>query len=316
VIFRKNGTGVNPIIYAYGGGTATPIDQKQDGFWRLIGADWITIDGIDLWDANFGGSPDMEFGYGLFKASAANGCQNNTIKNCAILMRRSNNAFGTGTASDGSRGIEVVNALTTAHTTSISVTSAAGSNSYNKFYSNYITDGNISIALVGYATTSPFTNVDMFNDIGGSSTATGNTFINFGGGGTAAPAAGIQAEGQYSLNVRYNWVDNNANGTGVNHPGTLRGIYLKAATSASAVVSNNTISVRSAGSGVQLTAIENASGSTPASNAITIANNLITACSYTGAISGVFTGILSTGSPATLNITGNQLVGNSTAGNG
>ncbi|MBL7930523.1 MAG: hypothetical protein JNL60_01390, partial [Bacteroidia bacterium] len=50
VTFQKNGVGANPIIYAYSGGAATPTSSVQDGVWWLIGADYVTIDGIDITD--------------------------------------------------------------------------------------------------------------------------------------------------------------------------------------------------------------------------------------------------------------------------
>src|SRR5688572_14337515 len=41
VIFQKSGTGANPLITAYSGGTATPSSNIQDGVWWFIGADYI-----------------------------------------------------------------------------------------------------------------------------------------------------------------------------------------------------------------------------------------------------------------------------------
>jgi hypothetical protein len=85
VTFQKSGSGINPIIYSYIG-VATPSSVAQDGVWRFIGADNITIDGIDIFDSYNSITTSMEFGYGLFKANAANGCQNNIIKNCKIKL--------------------------------------------------------------------------------------------------------------------------------------------------------------------------------------------------------------------------------------
>src|SRR4051812_43438177 len=52
ISFMKAGSGANPILYAYAGGTAVPSSAVQDGDWRLVGADYITIDGIDITDPN------------------------------------------------------------------------------------------------------------------------------------------------------------------------------------------------------------------------------------------------------------------------
>lgn len=309
ITFQKNGVGANPQIMAYAGGTATPISAQQDGVWKFIGSDYITIDGIDIFDPNTVNPATMEYGYGFFKASATDGCQNNTIKNCDISLSINNNAAGSGPAADGSRGIDVVNALYTSHTTNVTVTSAAGSNSNNKFYTNTIRNCNIGIALMGFAAASPFTNADQGNNVGGSSAATGNTIINFGGGGTTAPAAGVRTINQYGINVSYNTINNN-NGAGVPHGSTLRGIFLSTATSANASVTNNTITINSGTTTSQVSVIENASGSTAANNTITIANNLI-ANGTSSTTTGIYYGIYNSASCAYLNINNNTFSGNS-----
>lgn len=310
ITFQKSGVGANPLIVAYTG-TATPTSAIQDGVWLLIGADYITIDGIDISDPNTTNPATMEFGYGLFKASTSDGCQNNTIKNCVISLQNVNNATGSGPAVDGSRGINVVNALPETQTTVVTPSGASGTNSNNKFYSNTIQNCNIGIAIIGYAAATPFTLADTGNDVGGNSASTGNTIINFGGGGTASAAAGIRTLAQYNFNASYNTINNNT-GAGTNHAAILRGIYLNTAVSANATVNNNTITVKGGGTSQQLTAIENVSGATAAANAININNNVITGCSYSTATSGVFYGIYTTASAATVNITGNTLLSNST----
>jgi hypothetical protein len=311
ITFIKNGVGANPLITA-NVGASTPGSAVQDGVFMLIGSDYVTIDGIDITDPNLSNPATMEYGYGLFKASAMDGCQNNTIQNCVITLNRANNATGAGPATDGSRGIDVVNALTGSHTTAVTTTSISGANSNNRFYSNTIQNCNIGIALIGYTDVTPFTNADQNNDIGGVSAVTGNTIINYGGGaGATNPAAAIRTLNQYSLNVSYNTIHSN-NGGGVNHASTLRGIFLNTAPSAGATISNNTITVRSGATTSNLTGIENASGATAAANTINILNNLITNCTYATATSGVFAGIINSASCATLNITGNTFLNNST----
>ena len=184
IVFQKSGTGANPLITAYTGGTGTPGSATQDGIWALVGSDYVTIDGIDLLDPNTSNPATMEYGYGLFKASATDGCQNVTIQNCTITLKRVNNATGSGPAVEGSKGIEVVNATRTAHTTALTPTSSAGSNSFNKFYSNTIQNCNYGIVINGFAATSgvgPSPNPSTFlgdlnNDIGGTSASTGIPF--------------------------------------------------------------------------------------------------------------------------------------------
>ncbi|MEI6021413.1 MAG: hypothetical protein WCR21_09820, partial [Bacteroidota bacterium] len=222
VVFQKTGAGVNPIIYAYSGGTATPISAIQDGVWRFNGADFVTINGIDITDNNTANPSTMEFGYGFFRASATDGCQNNSIRNSTITLNIVNNVAGSGPAADGSRGIEVVDATMAAHITALTITSASGANSNNKFYSNTIQNCNYGLSLIGFADVSPYSFADYGNDIGGNSLATGNTIVNFGGGGTTSAAAGVRTLAQYNINLSYNLINNNT-GTGVNHATTIRG---------------------------------------------------------------------------------------------
>lgn len=314
ITFQKNGLGANPLISAYAG-SALPNSAVQDGVWIFSGSDYITIDGIDITDGNLSNPGTMEFGYGLFKASTTDGCQNNTIKNCVITLNRINNDVGAGPAVDGSRGIDVVNALVGTHTTAVVVSSASGANSNNRFYSNTIRNCNIGIAMIGFADVSPFAYADMGNDVGGSSALTGNTIIGFGGGGTLTPAAAIRTLAQYSLNASYNTINNITGGVG--HAATLRGVFISTALSAYSTINNNTITLVAAGTvAQQVSAIENSSGATPASNQIQITDNLITNCTYSTSTNCTFYGIYNTASAAYLNISNNRLLNNSSASAG
>ena len=317
IAFQKDpaASGANPLITAYTGGTGTPATAIQDGIWRLIGSDYVTIDGIDIRGnpSNTTNPSTMEYGYALYKQSLSNGCQNVTIQNCTITLNRINNDAGAGPMVDGSTGILVVNSTATAATTVLLPTTAAGTNSNNSFYSNTIQNCNTGIALIGFAAASPFVAADQNNDIGGTSPSTGNTIINFGGAAAAAnPAVAIRTLAQYELNVSYNTINNNT-GAGVNHENILRGIYINTAVSAKSAITNNTITLKSAGTTQTLTAIENVSGTTAVGNEVNISNNTITNCSYTTATTGSFYGIYNTGAPAILNINGNSFLNNSTA---
>lgn len=292
-----------------GVGTATPASAAPDGILKIVGADWITVDGLTFTDSNAANPATMEFGLGLFKLSLSDGASNNTIKNCTFNMQRINNASGGGPMVEGAVGICMVNSTPTAAGTALSPTTAAGTNSNNKFYTNTIRGGNYGMSLIGFAAASPFTAADTNNDVGGNSLATGNTILNFGGAAAATnPAAGIRTLAQYNLNVSYNTVNNN-DGSGVNHVSTLRGIFLNTATSASATVNNNTVTVKSGATTSLLSGIENASGSTAASNTITINNNLITGCTYLGATTPTINGIVNSATPATSNMIGNTVTG-------
>ena len=316
IIFRKDPatSGANPLITAYTGGTATPSSAgAQDGIWRLSGSDYTTIDGIDIRDnpANTTNPSTMEYGFALYKQSASNGCQYVTIQNCTITLNRINNASPANPMTDGSAGIYMLscNAL---DATQVFGATAGGAHSNNKFYSNTIQNCNIGISLIGAAVTAPYTLADFNNDIGGSTAATGNTIINFGGGaGATNPAAGVRTLSQYGLNVSYNTINNN-NGGGVNHPVQVRGIFINTAAGASATINNNTVTVNGGGTATNITAIENGAGSTAAGNTITINNNNVINGTFATATAYVsFYGIYNTGAPATLNINNNTIAGNS-----
>lgn len=313
IIFQKSGIGSNPLISAPAGGAGLPSTTTQDGIWRIIGSDYITFDGIDLIDGNTSSPAYMEFGYGFFKNNATDGCQNNTIKNCVITLNRDNNGSGSGIAADGSRGIEFINSITSAHTTNLIITAASGSHSNNKIYSNTIQNCNIGIAMIGFADVTPFTNADTGNDIGGNSASTGNTIINYGGGiASTVPSAAVRTLAQYNINVSYNTINNN-NGSGVNTTSAIRGIYLNTATSANASITNNTLTLKTAVTTTFVSVIENASGATAANNTITINNNLIANCSNTAATTGIWYGIYNVGvNSANLSISNNTFTNNTT----
>ncbi|HYV92924.1 MAG TPA: MopE-related protein, partial [Chitinophagales bacterium] len=307
-----------------GVGTATAGSAAPDGILKLTGADYITIDGLTFTDGNSASSTvAMEFGVGMFKLSASNGCNNNTIQNCTFNMQRVNNSSGTTPMLDGAVGIEVVNSTSAAATTSLTPTNGGtlatnGTNSNNKFYGNTINGGNIGIGFGGYAASSgvgpaPDPNTflgDLGNDVGGTSAGTGNIILNYGGGAVTNPAAGIRANNQWSINIQYNNINNN-NGSGVNHATTLRGIYGQAGTSANITISNNTITVKGAGTTTALTGIENVIGATASSNTVTITNNIIQNCTYTTATTATFTGILAAASATNQNVNSNQVINNS-----
>lgn len=79
IVFQKDPatSGANPLITAYTGGVGTPASALQDGIWRLLGSDYVTINSIDVKDnpANTSNPATMEYGYALYRANSTNGCQ-------------------------------------------------------------------------------------------------------------------------------------------------------------------------------------------------------------------------------------------------
>ncbi len=248
IVFQKDPltSGANPLITAYVGTLLASSTTSVDGIWSFTGSDYVTIDGIDLLDpiSNTTPTTTMEFGYGFFKASATDGANNNTIRNCTITLNRVNGTAATGPRWQGSVGIELSACTPLAVGTTIVQTTVAGASSNNKFYSNTIQNCNGGIALGGAAVAAPFTLADLNNDVGGNSLATGNTIINFGGGvGVTLACMAVWASNQWSFNISYNTINNNT-GTGVNHGGTNRGIFAAAnSPGASANINNNTITI-------------------------------------------------------------------------
>lgn len=310
IIFNKSGVGVNPQFFSFTAGVGTNSTAAQDGILKLVGSDYITIDGLDFVEnpANTANPATMEYGIALYKASVTDGCQYNTIKNCNITLNRINNASGSGPMFNGSIGILVINSIPTAAITPLVPTSVSGSNSFNKIYSNTIENCNIGIALNGYSSSTPFTYCDYGNDIGGSTENTGNTIKNFGGGGTTNASSGIQLQNNYDFNIGYNKINNN-DGSGVNHGNAaLRGIFCNASgTSSSGTVKYNRVTIKSSGTTTTVYGIDVNAGSTAASNTINVTNNIVENCEALAATSLTFYGIAAGSSPATMNISNNRV---------
>jgi|GEM_PF-2862111 len=308
ITIKKSGAGNNPLITAYTGGTATTASANQDGIFALRGSDYVTIDGIDLIE-NSGNSGNalMEYGYGLFKFSAADGANNNVIKNCTVSLSNDNFAAGTYPAGIGSTGVGVFASLDTTITTILLGSSVSGANGNNKIYSNTLKNCHQGIFVAGANEVSPYTFADRNNDVGGNASTTGNTVLNFGGGtGSNTLSSGIRSAYQYDFNVSYNTINNN-DGGGVNHTNTLRGILVAVANEANATINNNTITVKAGITTAQTAAIESGSGTLGIGNKTSISNNVIKNCEL-GTTSGGFLGVFSAGGPAKLEIKNNTLV--------
>ncbi|MEZ5056820.1 MAG: hypothetical protein R2879_07235 [Saprospiraceae bacterium] len=276
IVIQKFGAGTNPVLNAYVG-TALPAGAAKDGMFILSGSDYVTIVGIDLFDGNVAGPTEMmEVGFGLFKASPTDGCQNNTIQNCVITLNRENSGAWTY-GHNGSVGIAVHNATYAASDTELTITAASGGNSNNNIFANTIQNCQSGIALIGFEDVAPFDFADTGNDVGGNGLGTGNTIINYGGGtGATARANAIFLKDQWDFNVSYNTINNN-NGAGVTHPALLGGIFCNdSSDGASGDINNNIISLTSL-SGTT-SGIENAAGSAGSGNTININNNTITNC--------------------------------------
>ncbi len=291
IVFMRSGSGANPVLYAYTGGSATASSAEQDGIWRFIGSDYITIDGIDLVDPNTTNPETMEFGYGFFKLGASDGCNYNTIRNCVITLNRINISTGvTIISTAGSRAINLANTTSQSSTIGLVVSAVSGANSFNTFHSNLIQNCNVGISVVGYNAASPYTLCDQYNDIGGTSAVTGNTIINYGGGSAAANiAAGVVAWYQGNSNVSFNYMDNN-NGSGVSHSYNLFGADIENSNNGTLAINGNTISLKGAPSGNFRAALAG-SGSSTLLTSVSICSNVVSNCVMTHTSGAGLTGV-------------------------
>ena len=306
IVFQKSGAGTNPKITAAAGTTTT-----LDGIVRLSGADYVTFDGIDLSEAatNTTVTTQMEFGYALFRPTTTNGCQNNTIKNCVVMLNKTNTAT-----------VGIYGAVgTAAVTTSMAATSPAGANSGNKIFGCVITNAVQGIYLTGNASTTA-ANFDLNNEIG---VGGANTVGNFGGLATSGWGIGVNV--QNGAKIANNIINSTLNYTSATAStavlastvtSTLRGIYGNTAASSNIDITNNTITLASGATTNSLIGIDNGIGSTAAGNTVNITGNTVTNCTYGTATTGIFTGINNAATAATVNMSNNTVTNNSATGTG
>ena len=225
VTFQKSGTGANPYIVA-GVGTGT-----YDGVIKLYGASYFTFDGIDIRDtsSNTTTTMQMEWGYAFLRPSGVLANQYNTIKNCNISLNKTNTAtYGIYSSN--------INTAGTAQT----ITAASGTNSYNQFLSNNISNCYGGIYLYSPSDgTFPFSLEDQSNVISNTGGSGRNSITNFGGSTTTA--YGIYAYYQCNPTITNTYINSRG---GVNSTGYLYGIYNYAYNnSGNIVVSGDTVTL-------------------------------------------------------------------------
>jgi len=287
--FIKNGSGANPVFTANGNLVSGSI---TDAVFKIVGGDYITIDGFTIQEnlsntTVIPASNNMtEWGVALLYATTTNGAQNNTIQNCIISLNKTyTNTFGIYSNTRHSA---------TVATTTAEVTSAAGANSNNKIYTNNISNVNYGIFFTGAGTT--LAAIDSGNDIGGTSSATGNTISNLAGvvasslyvSLSSTSYGAITMNQQINDNISYN---NITTGT-VASPITVNGIlkFYNVASPTSGIITSNINS-----------------------NTVSITNNATANPANTYSIVGINSQSLTTLSTATFNVN-NNTVQNSTLG--
>ena len=290
IIFQKSGAGADPKI------TAATGTGTMDAIITFAGVQYVTFNGIDVYEnaANLTATTQMEWGYAILKASATQGSQNITIKNCTISLNNTNT---------GTWGI-YSNNHTAASTTQLTVTAVTGQNSNNKFYGNTITNCYNGIYLYGYSdATAPYLYYDQNNDIG---SVTGNGINNFGGG----------ANVEYMIYVSYqNGVtiaNSNISGTSATGNGSIYGIYGGTSTNANASIYGNAISiVQTAATTGYIYGIYNTGlGTGGTTNTLNIYNNTVQNCQAPASTTSYFYGIYNSATAMTNNFYGNTVTNN------
>ena len=256
VVFKKNGSGANPLITA-----ATPGAGNYDYIFCIGGGDYITFDGVSVQEnaANTTAAQQMEWGFAILKASATDGAQNNTIKNCTITL--SGNVAGYGIYSN--------NYAYTAPGTVLTVTAVTGTNSNNKFYSLTFNNCYNGIYLNGFADVAPYSFYDQGNEVGKDGA---NTFNGLANGGSATSTYGMYVYYQNGIKL----ANNTFTGTVPLGSGSCYVMYLLTGTNSNVDVYNNTISLNYTGTSGAFYAIYNSGmGSGGTTNTVNYYNNSI-----------------------------------------
>ncbi len=263
VTFRKNGTGVNPLITA-GQGTG-----NHDGIIEFRGSDYVTFDGIDLADDTLAhGSDDtrMEWGFGIFAASGSDASRHITIRNATIHLKWNY----ANPASLPHACVGILAAPSDGEGNTIMPTSEEGVISHLQVEGSTIHNAYCGIVVHGDGSDTAWYGQSTI--LGGTS---GNSIAGIGGG--TESAMGIHAYAQKLLRVEGNSI------TTVGQPsgGDLAGIFVEAPTRGSAEILANTITVQATGSSgtLRVRGIQSALGEGMPGVPVTIEHNTITQCS-------------------------------------
>ncbi len=278
---------------------ALTVAALNDAIFKIVGADYITIDGFILQEnaantVTTAASNNMtEWGIALLYVTTTNGAQNNTIQNNTISLNRTyQNTFGIYSNSTHTA---------TAVSTSATATGSSGGNSGLKVYGNNVSNVNHGIVIVG-----PTAAADAQSgiDVGGAGGAQSNIITNYGTTGTFSSYAnvsgtvnGILVRNSNGTNISFNTVTSSIGGV---TSGTLNGIHVPAASATPTAtftnnINSNTISLQSGVSGA-MNGILYPGGSASTTSTLNVNNNNFTNFNYTVASTGavIFISVAST----------------------
>jgi hypothetical protein len=294
-------TGTHAVITAFTPGTTL----TTDGIIKLVGADYITFDGIDLQEnsANTTATMQMEWGFALLKCSGNDGSNFNTIINSNITLNKVNTA--SAAIYSGNHIATSTTGLTYSGTANDPVQVDSSRNGHNTFYGLNIQNVYIGISLNGNSASSTNQSLnDTLNAIGVPG-QTANIITNFGGGSSAA--YGIIETNQRGISICNNTITGGNGSTS-----TVTGISMVSGVQGE--ILNNTISLTSAASASAMTGIIGGFSSSTIPHSVTIKNNIVQNCAFTVSSSGAFTAIDGNASggntSATIVISNNQVINN------
>ena len=282
--------------------------QLFDGIFKLVGADYVTIQGFTLNEnaantTTAAATNNMtEWGIALLYASLTDGCQNISLLNNTIALGATyQNAMGIYSNSTHSA---------TTIATSATATGLTGGNHNLSIKGNTISNVNHGIVVVG-----PTAAVDMNNNvsIGGTTPAEGNT-ITYGLTGTFSGYAnvsgtvnGILVRNSINATVSNNSLTSNGTVTA----GTLNGIQFPGFSTTptgtfTQNINNNTLAIRSNAVAGNVVGITQPSGSATVTSICNINNNNFANFGHTiAAASGTLTFISTASTHFTTNINTN-----------
>lgn len=254
IVFQKSGSGANPIITGFG-----TAPGSTDYIIGIAGTDYITFNGIDVTEP----TGVIEWGYAIMKASATDGAQYVTIKNCTITLNSTNTA---------TKGI-YANNHTASSVTALTITSTTGANSNLKIFNNTLNNCYTGIYVVGFADpNAPYIYYDQNNEIGKDGA---NTITNV-AGAAATAGYGIYTQYQNNLKVANNLITSTMGGTG-----SPSGIYISTANNATVSVYSNTVSMQYSSTGA-FNGIYVSTGGSGTTNTADFHNNRVINCNLSG----------------------------------
>lgn len=182
--------------------TAPAGSGSTDGIFKLVGADWITLENITLREAatNTTATTRMEWGFALLKRNVDDGVQNVTIQNCRIMLNNANTTPASGVSPLGATGIFVGHCLPASTALLGAPSDGAGAHTSLFFFKDTIENTNHGIYAHGAHLTVDGVNI---NDYG--ITAQANQISNF-------THAGIALSFFNNDLVRENRINNMADG--------------------------------------------------------------------------------------------------------